>query len=63
MNRLEDWWTQLVAVFRETVADVVTYLPVLVTSLSVLLLGWLVAIVVRLLVRRALRSEEHTSEL
>jgi hypothetical protein len=56
MDRLQDWWTQLVAVFRETLADVVTYVPVLLTAVAVMLLGWLAAFLVRLLVRRALES-------
>ena len=56
MDRLEDWWTQLVAVFRDTLADVVTYLPVLLTAVVVMLLGWVAAVLIRLLVRRALQS-------
>ncbi|MEO8467589.1 MAG: hypothetical protein ABI640_19870 [Gammaproteobacteria bacterium] len=56
MDRLEDWWTQLVAVFRDTLADVVTYLPVLLTAVVVMLLGWVVAVLVRIVVRRALQS-------
>jgi small-conductance mechanosensitive channel len=56
MDRLEDWWTQLVAVFRDTLADVVTYVPVVLTALVVMLLGWLAAVLIRTLVRRALQS-------
>jgi hypothetical protein len=56
MDRLEDWWTQLVAVFRDTLADVVTYLPVLLTAVVVMLLGWVAAVLIRMLVRRALQS-------
>ena len=56
MDRLEDWWTQLVAVFRDTLADVVTYLPVLLTAVVVMLLGWVAAVLIRILVRRALQS-------
>jgi len=56
MNRLEDWWTQLVAVFRDTLADAVTYVPVVLTAVLVMLLGWLAALLVRSLVRRALQS-------
>ncbi|HVY64546.1 MAG TPA: hypothetical protein VHH11_06975 [Gammaproteobacteria bacterium] len=56
MNRLEDWWTQLVAVFRDTLADIVTYVPVILTAVLVLLIGWLVAVLIRSGVRRALQS-------
>jgi len=56
MDRLEDWWTQLVAVFRDTLADAVTYIPVLLTAVVVMLLGWVAAVLIRLLVRRALQS-------
>lgn len=44
------------AVFRDTVASAVTYLPVILTALIVLAIGWLIARLVRTLVRRALES-------
>ena len=56
MDRLGDWWTELVAVFRDTLAGVVTYLPVLLIGVVVMVIGWLAAVLVRLLVRRALHS-------
>jgi Mechanosensitive ion channel, conserved TM helix len=56
MDRLQEWWIDLVAVFRDTVAGVVTYVPVALTALVVMLLGWLAALLVRSLVRRALQS-------
>jgi hypothetical protein len=56
MDRLEDWWTQLVAVLRDTFADVVTYVPVLLKAVVVMLLGWVAAVLIRILVRRALQS-------
>ncbi len=55
MDRLEDWWTQLVAVLRDTLADVVTYVPIL-RAVVVMLLGWVAAVLIRMLVRRALQS-------
>lgn len=56
MDRLQGWGAQLIAVFRDTLASFVTYLPVVLTALAVLLIGWLVAHVSRDLVRRALES-------
>ena len=56
MERLQEWGAQLIAVFRETLASLVTYLPVALTALAVLLIGWLLAVVLRSLVRRALES-------
>jgi hypothetical protein len=44
------------AVFRDTLASLVTYLPVVLTAVAVLLIGWLLARLVRGLVRRALES-------
>jgi hypothetical protein len=56
MERLQVWGAQLVAVFRDTLASLVTYLPVVLTALAVLLIGWLLAHIIRGLVRRALES-------
>jgi hypothetical protein len=56
MDRLQAWGAQLIAVFRDTFASIVTYLPVVLTAIVVLLIGWLLAHVVRSLVRRALES-------
>jgi hypothetical protein len=44
------------AVFSDTLASLVTYLPVVLTAAAVFLLGWLLAVIVRGLVRRALES-------
>src|SRR5688572_8698960 len=56
MDRLQVWGAQLIAVFSETFASLITYLPVVLTSIAVLLIGWLLAILLRGLVRRALES-------
>jgi hypothetical protein len=56
VDRFEAWSAQLVAVFSDTVDALVTYLPVALTALAVVLVGWLVAHLLRLVVRRALRS-------
>jgi hypothetical protein len=56
MDRLQAWGTQLIAVFGDTLEGLVTYLPVVLTALVVLVLGWLLAFVIRILVRRALES-------
>jgi hypothetical protein len=56
MERLEAWGTQLIEVFRETLAGLVTYLPVLLTAAVVLLIGWLLAYLLRTAVRRAIES-------
>jgi hypothetical protein len=56
MDRLQGWGAQLIAVFRDTLESFVTYLPVVLTALAVLLIGWLVARLIRHLVRRALES-------
>jgi len=56
VDRFEAWSAQLVAVFSDTVDALVTYLPVALTALAVVLVGWLVAHLLRLAVRRALRS-------
>ena len=54
MERLQAWGAQLIGVFRDTLESLVTYLPVVLTALAVLLIGWLLAHLVRGLVRRAL---------
>ena len=56
MEQLRVWGAQLLAVLQDTVAGVVTYLPVALTAASVLLVGWLLARLLRGLVRRALES-------
>ena len=56
MERLQDWGAQLIAVFSDTFASLVTYLPVVLTAIAVLLIGWLLAHLIRGLVRRALES-------
>jgi hypothetical protein len=56
MERLQVWGADLMAVFRDTLASLVTYLPVVLTAVAVLLIGWLLAHVARGLVRRALES-------
>jgi hypothetical protein len=56
MERLQAWGAQLIDVFRDTLASLVTYLPVVLTAIAVLLIGWLLAHLVRMLVRRALES-------
>jgi hypothetical protein len=56
MERLQAWGAQLIGVFRETLASLVTYLPVVLTAIVVLLIGWLLAHLIRGLVRRALES-------
>lgn len=56
MERLQEWGAQLLTVFRDTLASLVTYLPVVLIAAAVLLIGWLLAHVIRALVRRALES-------
>jgi hypothetical protein len=56
MERLQAWGAQLIAVFGETLAGFVTYLPVALTAIAVLLIGWIIARLIRTLVRRALES-------
>jgi hypothetical protein len=56
MERLQVWGAQLIAVFRDTLASLITYLPVVLTAIAVLLIGWLLAHLIRGLVRRALES-------
>jgi hypothetical protein len=59
MERLQAWGAQLIAVFRDTLASLVTYLPVVLTAAAVLLIGWLLAHLIRTLVRRALESMDR----
>jgi hypothetical protein len=56
MERLQEWGAQLIAIFRDTLESFVTYLPVALTAVSVLLIGWLVARLIRDVVRRGLES-------
>jgi hypothetical protein len=56
MERLQVWGAQLIAVFRDTVEGLVTFVPVALTAAGVLLVGWLVARLLRDLVRRGLES-------
>ena len=56
MDRLQAWGAQLIDVFRDTVESIVTYLPIVLTAIAVLLIGWLLAHLIRGLVRRALES-------
>lgn len=56
MERLREWGEQLVTVFRDTLESLVTYLPVVLSAVAVLLIGWLIAHLIRSLVRRALES-------
>jgi len=56
MNRLQAWGAQLIGVFRDTLESIVTYLPIVLTAVAVLVIGWLIARLIRSLVRRALES-------
>jgi hypothetical protein len=56
MDRLQAWGAQLIGVFRDTLESIVTYLPIVLTAVAVLVIGWLIAHLVRGLVRRALES-------
>ncbi len=56
MEQLKVWGTQLISVLRDTLEAILTYLPVALTGVAVLIIGWLLARVVRDLVRRALHS-------
>jgi hypothetical protein len=56
MERLRAWGAQLVEVFRDTLESLVTYLPVVLSAIAVLVIGWLIAHLIRGLVRRALES-------
>jgi small-conductance mechanosensitive channel len=54
MEQLQVWWAQLIDVLRDTLKGVAAYLPVALTAVVVLVIGWLLARVIRDLVRRAL---------
>jgi uncharacterized membrane protein len=54
MEQLQVWWAQLVGVLRDTLTGLATYLPVALTGAVVLIIGWLLARLIRSLVRRAL---------
>jgi hypothetical protein len=56
MERLRAWGAQLLTVFSDTVESLVTYLPVVLSAIAVLLAGWLIAHLIRSGVRRALES-------
>ena len=56
MERLQVWGAQLLDVLSDTFAGLMTYLPVALTAAGVLVVGWLLARVLRSLVRRALES-------
>ncbi|HEX7080690.1 MAG TPA: hypothetical protein VF329_06725 [Gammaproteobacteria bacterium] len=56
MDQVQTWGTQLLAVLRETVTALLTYLPAALTAAAVLLVGWLLAWLVSALANRALAS-------
>jgi hypothetical protein len=56
MDRLEEWGAQLIGVFRDALSSIITYLPIVLTAVAVLVVGWLIAHLIRGLVRRALES-------
>jgi hypothetical protein len=56
MERLQAWGAELMAAFSDTLASLVTYLPVVLAAAAVLLIGWLLAVLVRSGVRRGLES-------
>jgi uncharacterized membrane protein len=56
MEQLQVWGAQLLAVLRDTFGGLMTYLPVALTAAGVLLIGWLLARLLRGLVQRALQS-------
>src|SRR5215471_8786290 len=56
MGQLEVWWAQVIEVLRDTIQAIVTYVPVVLTAIAVLIIGWLLARVLRGLVRRAIES-------
>jgi hypothetical protein len=56
MDRLQAWGAQLIGVFRDALESIVTYLPIVLTAVAVLVIGWLIAHLIRGLVRRALES-------
>ncbi len=56
MEQLQVWGAQLITVLRDTLAGLAMYLPVALTAAGVLIVGWLLARLLRSLVRRALQS-------
>jgi len=54
MEQLQVWGADLVAVLRDTLKGLATYLPVALTAAVVLVVGWVLARLIRELVRRAL---------
>jgi small-conductance mechanosensitive channel len=54
MEQLQVWWSQLIDVFRDTFNGLLTYLPVALTAVIVLVIGWVLARLIRELVRRGL---------
>lgn len=56
MGQLEVWWAQLIEVLRDTIQAIVTYVPVVLTAIAVLIIGWLLAQLLRGFVRRAIES-------
>ena len=62
MGQLEVWWEQLIGVLRDTIQAIVTYFPVVLTSIAVLIIGWLLARLLRSLVRRAIESMDWLFE-
>jgi uncharacterized membrane protein len=54
MAQLQVWWSQLIDVFGDTFKGLLTYLPVALTAAVVLFIGWVLARLIRELVRRAL---------
>jgi hypothetical protein len=62
MGQLQVWWEQLIGVLRDTIQAIVTYFPVVLTSIAVLIIGWLLARVLRALVRRAIESMDWLFE-
>ncbi|HEX6997643.1 MAG TPA: hypothetical protein VF322_05835 [Gammaproteobacteria bacterium] len=58
MERLKVWSGQLLAVLEETLQGLLTYLPAVLTAAAVLVLGWLLAVLARALVSRAIGGME-----
>lgn len=56
MERLQVWGAQLLDVLGDTVQGLATYVPVALTAAGVLIVGWVLARVLRSGVRRALQS-------
>jgi small-conductance mechanosensitive channel len=54
MEQLQVWWAQLIDVLRDTLKGLATYLPVALTAVVVLIIGWVLARLIRELVRRTL---------